>query len=260
MSMMARIENYWNAQPCNVRHGTAPVGTPEWSAQVTARKYFVEPHIPGFAQFERWRGKRVLEIGGGIGTDTLEFGKAGVSVIDSVDLSGVSIILAAERVRQAGLMNVRLSHANAEDSLPPYLYFYDLIYSFGVLHHTPNSCRVLRGAHARLKLDGELRIMLYARWSIKNLLGWQPEAQADCPLVRRYTPRQARALLEAAGFEVMSIRKTYIFPYRLTEYLEHRYVKRWVYRVMPIPVYRILEKLLGDHLLIVARRRESTCG
>ena len=254
MSMMARIENYWNARPCNIRHGTAPVGTVEWSRQVTEQKYLVEPHIRGFAQFERWRGKRVLEIGCGIGSDTLEFAKAGASVIDAVDLSGYSISLAAERVRQAGLMNVRFSHLNAEDDLPPYLCFFDLIYSFGVLHHTPHPYRVLRAAYSRLKMNGELRIMLYARWSLKNLLGWQPEAQADCPLARRYTERQACGLLQAAGFEVVSVRKTHIFPYQIPAYIEHRYVKRWGYRMLPGPVFRWLERCLGDHLLITARK------
>ena len=54
------VKDYWNARPCNIRHSTAEIGTEEYFNQVEARKYFVEPHIPGFAEFERWRGKRVL--------------------------------------------------------------------------------------------------------------------------------------------------------------------------------------------------------
>ena len=55
------VKAYWNARPCNVRHSPAPVGTREYFDQVEARKYFVEPHIPQFAEFDRWAGERVLE-------------------------------------------------------------------------------------------------------------------------------------------------------------------------------------------------------
>ena len=60
---IARVRDYWNDRPCNIRHSTAPVGTKEYFDEVEARKYFVEYHIPEFAEFERWRGKKVLEIG-----------------------------------------------------------------------------------------------------------------------------------------------------------------------------------------------------
>jgi len=64
------VRNYWDRRPCNIRHSPKRVGTREYFDEVETRKYFVEPHIPRFAQFERWRGKKVLEIGCGIGTDT----------------------------------------------------------------------------------------------------------------------------------------------------------------------------------------------
>ena len=81
------VKAYWDARPCNIRHSRRSVGTKEYFDEVEARKYYVEPHIPGFAQFERWRGKQVLEVGCGIGTDTINFARAGASVT-AVDLSG----------------------------------------------------------------------------------------------------------------------------------------------------------------------------
>ena len=67
-----------------------PVGSREYFDEVEARKYLVEPHIPGFADFERWRGKRVLEVGCGIGTDSINFARAGAE-LTAVDLSPESL-------------------------------------------------------------------------------------------------------------------------------------------------------------------------
>ena len=70
-------KNYWNQRPCNLRHGTAPVGTKKYFQQVEKKKYRVEPHIRPFSDFKKWRGKQVLEIGCGIGTAAASFAKAG---------------------------------------------------------------------------------------------------------------------------------------------------------------------------------------
>ncbi len=81
------VRSYWDRRPCNIRHSLAPVGTREYSDQVEPRKYFVEPHIPRFAEFVKWRGKHVLEIGCGIGMETINFAKVGADVT-VVDLPG----------------------------------------------------------------------------------------------------------------------------------------------------------------------------
>ena len=91
-----RIKRYWNAQPCNVKHGKAEPGTLEFFQEVSSRRYRVEPHIPEFAGFHLWQGKRVLEIGPGIGSDAAEFARAGAEYY-AIDYSESSVELARKR-------------------------------------------------------------------------------------------------------------------------------------------------------------------
>src|SRR5579872_3254813 len=129
---ISAVREYWNARPCNVRHSPQPVGTTEYFNEVEARKYFVESHIPRFAEFEKWAGKKVLEIGCGIGTDTINFARQGAQVT-AVDLTEKSLELARQRAKVFGLENrIRFYQANAEE-LSSYVPVeqYDLIYSFG---------------------------------------------------------------------------------------------------------------------------------
>jgi SAM-dependent methyltransferase len=253
MTTIEQVRAYWDARPCNIKHGAAPVGTLKWSDQVTRRKYFVEPHIPDFADFNRWRGCRVLEIGCGIGTDTLEFIRAGAD-ISAMDLSKESIKLAEERFmierrRIPPEANITFYCQDAEEWLPPGPF--DLVYSFGVLHHTPNPRRVLINAYKALKPGGELRIMLYSKFSWKKMICQQPEAQANCPLVRTYTKWAVREMLQDLGYEVLSVKKTHIFPWRVKDYICYNYVRAFPWNIIP---HQWLESIIGWHLLAVARR------
>ena len=91
-----RIKKYWNNQPCNIRHGTSELGTKDYFNQVSARRYRVEPHIAEFAGFHLWQGKRVLEIGCGIGSDGEEFAKHGADYV-GIDYSDQSVAIARQR-------------------------------------------------------------------------------------------------------------------------------------------------------------------
>ena len=253
---MEDVIEYWDRRPCNVRHSQAPVGSREWSDEVTRRKYFVEPHIPAFAQFSRWRDKNVLEIGCGIGTDTLEFCRAGARVF-AIDASAQSVDIAYDRVvKLNGFSDAWIHCVDAEEWIPWHGRDgkFDLVYSFGVLHHTPNPERVLQNIRRAISGEGELRVMLYNKRCLKRFLGEQPEAQANCPLARAYTMAEAVSLFEHCGFEVVGAAKAHVFTYRIEDYVRYRYVKRWYYRLMPGSFLRWLERHFGEHLLIVAKK------
>ena len=250
------VKAFWDRRPCNVKHGFAPVGSSDWSRQVTQRKYFVEPHIKEFAEFSRWRGKRVLDVGCGIGTDVLEFLRAG-ALVDAMDISVESLKLAAQRINHEFYLKstkppVNFYLANIEEWTPEGKY--DLIYSFGALHHTPNPAAALENMYRALKPGGELKLMLYAKYSWKNLTRQQPEAQAGCPIVKKYSKIEAEMLVRDAGFCGVRIAKTHIFPWELKAYLDYRYVKAYPWRLMSPAVFHRLEKLLGWHLLISATK------
>ena len=250
------VADYWNRRPCNLRHSQAPVGSKAYFDEVEARKYFVEPHIPGFADFARWNDKRVLEIGCGLGTDAVNFVRAGAEYT-GVELSEVSLDLARQRFDVFGL-NGNLIHANAEH-LDQHVRqaSFDLIYSFGVIHHTPNPDAIIRQARRAIRPDGEFRLMLYARDSWKDCMieaGYdQPEAQSGCPIARTYTQADVRALLRANDFGAVSITQDHIFPYMIEQYLNYEYALQPWFAAMPREMFRALEKRFGWHMLIVAK-------
>jgi SAM-dependent methyltransferase len=246
---------YWNRRPCNILHSPREVGSREYFDEVEARKYSVEPHIPGFAQFPRWRNRRVLEIGCGIGTDAVNFARHG-AVYTGVDLSDVSIALARQRFAAFGLAGNLLVH-NAEEphhALPNASF--DLVYSFGVIHHTPRPRAAIESARRLVSVDGELRIMLYARNSWKAMMieeGLdQPEAQSGCPIALTYTADDVRELL-AGLFDVVELRQSHVFPYIVEKYVRYEYELQPWFKAMPPELFSVLERYLGWHLLVVAR-------
>jgi 2-polyprenyl-3-methyl-5-hydroxy-6-metoxy-1,4-benzoquinol methylase len=269
---IATVREYWNRRPCNLRHSPAPVGTRQYFDEVEQRKYFVEPHIPAFADFARWKDRRVLEVGCGLGTDTINFARAG-AFVTAVDLSDESLALARQRARIFGLDDrVRFVAADAErlsEFVVPQPY--DLVYSFGVIHHSPHPERILRQLRTHFVGDGStLKVMVYHRWSWKvlgivlteahgawwkmdSVVARNSEAQTGCPVTYTYSRRSGARLLEDAGFHVLATQVDHIFSYRISEYVKYEYVKTAPFRFLPHATMRALEHRLGWHLCLTAR-------
>jgi len=268
---LSAVRDYWNARPCNVRHSPKPVGTKEYFDEVEARKYFVEPHISRFAQFERWRDNRVLEIGCGIGTDTINFARHGAHVT-AVELSEKSVEIARQRAEVYGLQDrIRFYLGNAEElsQFVP-IESYDLLYSFGVIHHTPHPEGVIEQIRHYVQPGGTVKIMVYHRyawkvlwilltygkgqfWRLAELVARHSEAETGCPITYTFTRRQVTDLLERHGLRVTEMWVDHIFPYSIPDYVQYRYVKVWHFRYLPPRVFRWLERRFGWHLCVTAQ-------
>jgi ubiquinone/menaquinone biosynthesis C-methylase UbiE len=249
------VQNYWDKRPCNIRHSKLPVGTVDFFNEVEARKYFVEPHILKFANFQDWQGKKVLEIGCGIGTDAVNFARAGASYT-GIELSGASLEIAKQRFNQFNLSGTFIQ-GDAEDlSSVVDVSAFDLIYSFGVLHHTPSIENALRQIRRFMNKDSQFKFMVYAanswKQSMINAGLDQPEAQNGCPIANSYTKSQVGEILSKAGFKIDSITQDHIFPYEVESYKEHVYKKVPWFEAMPPNLMRVLEVNFGWHLLIDA--------
>jgi SAM-dependent methyltransferase len=171
----AQVHDFWDADPCGAKLAEAERGTPEFFAQVAATRDELEPFIPDYADFASARGKRVLEIGVGLGSDFIRFARAGADVT-GVDLTEESISLVRSRLALEDL-SADLRVADAEQ-LPFEDGSFDIVYSWGVLHHTPNADRAIAEAQRVLAPGGRLCVMLYARHSWLSFGLWARYALA----------------------------------------------------------------------------------
>ncbi len=154
---------YWSHHQPGFKFTDAEVGTPRFFAEVEAHRYALEPHIPEVVQFERWRGCDVLEAGCGIGTDGLQFARAGARYT-GLDLTETAVDLARRRFELAGHEG-RFVQGSITD-LPFADESFDLVFSWGVIHHTTDMERALAELVRVCRPGGRLLLMLYHRRSL----------------------------------------------------------------------------------------------
>jgi SAM-dependent methyltransferase len=154
----------WNADPCGGAVDGGPEGSAPFFAAVDRERYVnYAPWLPRVAEFESHRGRRVLEVGCGMGTDLSRFGRGGAKAF-AVDLTPHHLLIARKRLENDALP-LRLSRADGE-SLPFRDGVFDVVYSFGVLHHTPAIASAVSEIHRVLKPGGRLILGLYHRDSV----------------------------------------------------------------------------------------------
>jgi len=265
--LLNEIKHFWNKHPCNIKHSKKLLGTLEYFEEVKNKRYFVEPHISNFVEFNNWKDKTVLELGCGIGTDSIEFAKAGAK-ITVVDISDESINLTKQRFGVYGY-NAEYYVGNLEDlsNLVPHK-TYDLIYSFGVIHHAEFPEKIISELKKYSHKDNIIKIMLYNKFSWKSFAffitdGWKfyfnfnktiqyfAEAQLNCPRALTYTKSDILKLFKE--YKIVKINKDHIFVYSIPNYIEGKYVKTLIFKYMPDFVFNWLKKNFGWHNLITLK-------
>ncbi len=249
------IAAYWNANPCSESDQLRSIEDALFYEEQEAARYDLQPFIPPFAEFESTRGKRVLEIGVGLGADHVRFARAGALAV-GVDVTWPAILHTRRRFSRES-RTARLVIGDAL-RLPFRDEQFDLVYSFGVLHHTldphvacSEACRVVRRC-------GSLKLMLYNLQSVVGLEVWVMFGllhgrlfgswrelianHIESPGTRAYTRKDLPRLLPA-GFDVRV--DTVVTPYDC-RIGRRRYLPKWMWTLIP--------SSLGWNHLITATR------
>ena len=251
----AEARRQWSHDPAGARDaGPEPLGSPASFARVEAARYEEQGWMDETFRFERFAGARVLEIGVGLGTDHVQLARNGAR-LSGIDLTPRCVDLTRSRLEQEGHEpDVRVM--DAEDLDFPDDSF-DVVYSFGVLHHVPSTERAFAEVRRVLRPGGAFVGALYSRESLayarlvfawvlsgrfltlphdEMLSGFEFGDSGALPHVRLFTLEELRGLLHTSGFQRVALKRRHAGLGRLTPYV-------------PTPVERALGRAAGWYLV-----------
>jgi len=261
------IKRHWNANPCGTGEYLNGIiyGSREFFDEIRRSRYEVtDTWMKDTIDFTIAKGKKLLEIGFGVGTDLVTFCENGAEVY-GIDITEEHYRLTKLNFERHEKNCVLKLCDSANIDFPPD--FFDYVYSHGVLHHTPDTVRCVSEAYRVLKPGGQLILSLYHTYSAFHIfskilyeglllgrlrkLGYRGlmstiEYGADGiyikPLVKTYTKRQLRYILEdfsRVEFKVAHFRR------------EHIPV---IWRLVPRFLEKVLEPYLGWYVIAFATK------
>jgi SAM-dependent methyltransferase len=196
MQTIDAIQRYWNERIHDLEMTDQPVGSKEFFEDLDQYRFEKLHYLPRLVDFAAYRGRRVLEVGCGIGTDLVRFARGG-ALVTGVDLSATAIDLATKNFDVHGLAARQLQVANGE-ALPFADGSFDVVYGHGVVQYTADAPRLMRECHRVLKPRGEAIFMVYNRISWLNALSKLMNVQLeheDAPVLKKYSIAEFRQLL-----------------------------------------------------------------
>lgn len=216
-ALKGTVQDYWDAESCGEVYATGDNPAARMAALQRAR-YDLEPYISEFADFESGAGRDVLEIGVGMGCDHLRWAASGPRSLTGVDLTDRAIEFTREHLALRKLTS-DLHQADAEN-LPFDDARFDRVYSWGVLHHSPDTPRAIEEVFRVLRPGGVARVMIYHHWSMTGYMLWtryglltgRPwrslaaiyASHLESPGTKAYTRNQARKMF--SGFNEVTVK------------------------------------------------------
>jgi SAM-dependent methyltransferase len=205
------VHDFWERATCGEELYLSEVGRQGYVEQARQR-YELEPYIEQFAMFSSAQGKSVLEIGVGLGADHQRFAEAG-AILCGIDLTERAVAHARRRLDLFELTS-DLSTGDTEN-----LQFedgsFDVVYSWGVIHHSPNTPKAIAEIYRVLRPGGTAKIMIYHKWSMVGYMLWTRYAlmrmrpwttltdvyarYLESPGTKAYSVNGARGLFSAFG-------------------------------------------------------------
>lgn len=158
------VYNYWNKASCGTDATQQQKFSWNYFQEIEAARYATESEIFSFAQFTRFHGKKMLEVGVGAGTDFLQWVRAGADCY-GIDLTHEGVDNVKHRLDLYGLKAQDIQVADAE-RLPHINNYFDLVYSWGVIHHSPDTIKCLEEIIRVTKPGGIIKVMIYNRYSL----------------------------------------------------------------------------------------------
>lgn len=167
------VQAFWNSHPCGDHivgglHGAFEDNYERFFTAYDSWRYCQESHIPACMDDIDWRGKKVLEIGLGQGTESEQIIRRGAHW-SGLDLTQESIDRVRMRLAIRDLPYDELRQGSAL-SVPWPDDTFDLVFSHGVLHHIPEIRKAQNEIHRVVKPNGTLIAMLYSRMSLNYQL------------------------------------------------------------------------------------------
>ena len=158
------VREFWDEKPCGTHTSDKERYTKEYFEEIENKRYSMQPEIFSFAQFSRFKDKKLLEVGVGAGSDFLQWVRAGTKAYGIV-LTDEAVQHVKHRLSLYGLEAEQIITADSEN-LPFEDDTFDIVYSWGVIHHTPDTEKAMKEIIRVCKSGGKCKVMIYHRKSL----------------------------------------------------------------------------------------------
>jgi len=246
-TMIDSIREYWNKNINDIEIAKYPIGTREFFDNLETYHFEKLEYLPRIVSFNGYKGKRLLEVGCGLGIDLVHFAKGGAKVY-GIDVAEKAIKLAEKNFELHGV-NGELHIMNGED-----IKFndnsFDFVYAHGVLAYTENPEKMISEIHRVLKTGGETILMMYNRSSwlfiLTKLFGVKLERE-DAAVFNTYSINEFRQMSRCfSHVDIITER----LPVRTRI---HKGMKATLYNSLFVPVFNLIPRpivrLFGAHII-----------